>query len=248
MTIFVTIFVASLIGSLHCAGMCGAFVAIATGSIDASPRQKLITQIAYNGGRLLTYVTMGAIAGTVGAFVDLAGRLAGIQTAATLLAGGVMVGFGVVSLMRIMGWQGRWIRLPKAWHGFVGSMHRRSMRYEPTTRALLIGLSTTLLPCGWLYAFVVTAAATGHPVWGALAMVAFWFGTLPVMVSLGVGVQTLLGRFGPKVPALTCLLLIGVGLYTLIGRGMMDGIAIAGHTVASTQPTEEIPACCQPQE
>ncbi len=240
-----TIFVASLVGSLHCAGMCGAFVAIATGGIDASPQQKLYTQIAYHVGRLLTYVTLGAIAGGIGAMVDLAGDLAGIQSTAMMVAGGVMVLFGLVSLLRLSGVKILGLRLPAFWRAIVGSVHRKSMRFEPVTRAGLIGLSTTLLPCGWLYAFVVTAAGTGHPATGAIAMLAFWIGTLPMMVSIGFGVQTLLGHFGRKVPVMTCLLLIGVGLYTLIGRGMIDGVALAKATAASTQPTEEVPACCK---
>lgn len=238
-----TIFIASLVGSLHCAGMCGAFVAIATGGVDATPRQKIMTQVAYNLGRLVTYVALGAIAGGVGAMIDLAGQLAGIQTAATVVAGGAMVLFGVISLLRISGVRVAGLTLPAFWQAFVSRIHRRSMGYEPTTRAALIGLSTTLLPCGWLYAFVVTAAGTAHPLTGALAMLAFWSGTLPMMVSLGVGVQTLLGRFGPKVPALTCLLLIGVGLYTLVNRGMIDGVALARTVSASAHPTQNAPAC-----
>lgn len=238
-----TIFLASLVGSLHCAGMCGAFVAIATGGIDATARQKFNTQIAYHLGRLLTYLTLGTIAGALGAVVDLAGELAGIQTAATFVAGGAMVLFGVVSLMRLSGARLSGIRLPAFWQTFVSRVHRRSMGFEPTTRAALIGLSTTLLPCGWLYAFVVTAAGTAHPLTGALAMTAFWCGTLPMMVSLGVGVQTLLGRLGPRVPALTCLLLIGVGVYTLVNRGMIDGVALAKTVSASAHPTQDLPAC-----
>jgi uncharacterized protein len=238
-----TIFVASLVGSLHCAGMCGAFVAIATGGFDASPRQKLTTQVAYHLGRLFTYVTLGGIAGALGAMVDLAGELAGVQTAATFVAGGAMVVFGVVSLMRVSGLRLAGPRLPAFWQSTVSHLHRRSMGFEPTTRAALIGLSTTLLPCGWLYAFVVTAAGTAHPLTGGLAMIAFWCGTLPMMVSLGVGMQSLLGRLGPKVPALTCVVLIGVGVYTLINRGMIDGVALARSVSASTQPTNDLPPC-----
>lgn len=244
-----TILVASLLGSLHCAGMCGAFVAIATGELDASPRRKVMLQTAYHVGRLVTYMTMGVLAGTLGALVDVAGRLAGVQTAATMLAGAVMVTFGVVSILRIYGVHISLFKLPTRWQTVVSGLHRRSMRYSPLTRAGLIGLLTTLLPCGWLYAFVVTAAGTGHPLKGAIAMAAFWIGTLPVLVSLGAGVQTLLGTLGRKVPALTCLLLIGVGLYTLIGRGHMNAIAVAARVSPTTQPNDaapdEVPACCQ---
>ncbi len=235
-----TILVASLVGSLHCAGMCGAFLAIATGTVDASPKQRALTQMAYHLGRLATYVTLGSAAGAVGALVDLTGRLAGIQAAATMVAGAVMVTFGAISLMRIYGVRMAGLRLPAFWQRMVAGAHQRSMRYEPMTRAALIGLSTTLLPCGWLYAFVVTAAGTGHPATGALAMAAFWVGTLPVMVGLGIGVQALLGRFGSRVPAITCLLLIAVGGYTLVGRGHLSPAAMANSAAGG-----ETHSCCE---
>ena len=103
-------------------------------------------------------------------------------------------------------------------HKFVALGQGLAMGLRPLPRALTIGMLTTLLPCGWLYAFAITAAGTASPVYGALTMMAFWLGTLPVLVALGAGVQTLTGALGRKMPAVTAIALVVVGLYTVLHR------------------------------
>ena len=96
-------------------------------------------------------------------------------------------------------------------------------------RALVIGLLTGCLPCGWLYAFVVTAAGTGTATAGAATMAVFWLGTLPAMVSLALGVRALAGPLRRHVPAACAVALILVGLFAVAGR-MMDRPVHAGAT------------------
>ena len=85
-------------------------------------------------------------------------------------------------------------------------------------RALVMGLVTGCLPCGWLYAFIVTAAGTGTAAAGAATMAVFWLGTLPAMVSLGLGVRALAGPLRRHVPAACAVALILVGLFGVAGR------------------------------
>ena len=103
------------------------------------------------------------------------------------------------------------------------------MTFSPVRRALVIGLLTTLLPCGWLYAFAAVAGGTASPLLGGLTMAVFWLGTLPVLVSLGVGVQRLSGVLGQKLPHATAIALILVGLWTLVGRGGLDAASLAAQ-------------------
>ena len=60
------VLMASLVGSVHCAGMCGGFVCFYAGAgvNDASsPRPSLLHAHAlYNIGRLLSYLILGALA------------------------------------------------------------------------------------------------------------------------------------------------------------------------------------------
>lgn len=217
------VFVASLLGSMHCAGMCGAFLAFAVAGDPAGPspgraHSRAALHAAYNGGRLVTYTLLGAIGGLLGAALDLGGSLAGVQNAAAVLAGAMMVGFGVVAVLRIRGVRIPRLPLPMALRNAVARGHRAALEWPPLTRAGAIGLLTTLLPCGWLYAFAITAAGTADPLYGAITMAVFWAGTLPVMLSLGIGLQSLTGSLRRRLPLLTSLLLVGVGLFTIAGR------------------------------
>lgn len=237
----VTIFVASLVGSLHCAGMCGAFVALATGTGD-SARSAILGQAAYHVGRLISYTILGALAGAAGGLLDLTSTLAGLEPLAAAVAGGMMVGFGVVALLRASGVKIAHLRLPAGWNRLVARISAQNMSRPPIIRAGTIGLCTTLLPCGWLYAFAITAAGTGKPLNGALVMAAFWLGTVPALVVVGTSIRQLLGPLGRRAPALTSILLVLVGLYTLLGRSMIDPAAMAARIQNNKTPTT-LPCC-----
>lgn len=243
-TLFVTIFVASLVGSLHCAGMCGAFLAIVVGDRGASAVK---TQSAYHLGRLATYTALGTIAGALGHMLDLAGALAGIQPVALILAAGTTITFGIVTWLNSRGVRVHLFRPPVVMSRLVTSAHRAAMRYGPVPRAAMIGLVTTLLPCGWLYAFAAIAAGTASPFLGAATMLAFWFGTLPVMASLGLGVRGLLGPLAKRVPAVTCAALVAVGIYTLTARAHLNPAKLIQSI--ENKPTAADPAakppCCE---
>lgn len=233
---FSAVMLASLLGSTHCAGMCGAFVAIATArppegmSCSASgkacpsrSRAALIT--AYNVGRLVTYTVLGTIAGTIGAGVDLGGSAVGIQRAAAIFAGLTIMFFGIVAVLRHLNVPIKRAPVPKFMRDLVVKAGRLVAGLPPLTRASAMGLLTTLLPCGWLWAFVVTAAGTGSSALGALVMACFWIGTLPIMISLGIGLQTLAartGRLGRAAPLIVSLLMVGVGLFSVVSRAGAD--------------------------
>jgi sulfite exporter TauE/SafE len=214
-----TVFVASLTGSLHCAGMCGPFACFAlTGGRGAGTAHRALLHVAYNGGRLLTYAALGTVAGAAGAALDLGGAAFGFQRIALVAAGALMILIGAVTLVQILG-----LRVPvPAPPGRLGDLlraaHTRAARLSPTRRALVIGMLSTFLPCGWLYAFAVTAAGTGSPMLGAATMAVFWAGTLPVMVGLGAGVQAAAGRLRRHMPAITAALLVFLGLLAVAGR------------------------------
>jgi len=154
----------------------------------------------------------------MGAALDLGGSLVGLHRVAAILAGGMMVLVGIGVLLRYSGF-----RLPQ-WPAntivqrFVQSGQRAAIGLRPIPRALVIGLLTAFLPCGWLYAFAINAAGTGGAAWGAAVMVAFWLGTIPVLASLGIGVQALTGTLGRQAPLVTALAIVVLGLCTLAGR------------------------------
>jgi sulfite exporter TauE/SafE len=244
----IAIFTASVLGSFHCAGMCGAFLAVATGDLGGRAGRPFL-QTAYHLGRLVSYLSLGAAAGAAGGVVNIAGGLAGIRPLAAAIAGATMVLFGLRALLRTDGFHLQ-ITLPARWTRVVQKGHRFAFSRAPASRALTIGLLTTLLPCGWLYSFAITAAGTGSAFKGVLVMAAFWLGTLPALVLVGAGVKRILGPFGKRLPALTCVVLVAAGLYTLLGRTLIDPVALAAKIDPSTTNSVHVPIpgdapCCE---
>lgn len=246
---------ASLVGSLHCAGMCGPFAAIAMsrgarGSEEGGPRAGgLALQSAYHGGRLVGYASFGAAAGTAGALLDLGGLLAGLSSAAAILAGVTLVAFASVEIARHFGARFGGLRaLPRP--AFVNGLVRRATRTNrPVARALAMGACSALLPCGWLYAFVVTAAGTGRPELGALVMAAFWLGTVPILAVVGVGADGLRRLLGARANLVAGLAVLVLGVLTLIGRVDLDALDLAQRVDAASAggavpSADETPACC----
>jgi uncharacterized protein len=223
-----TTLVTSLVGSLHCAGMCGPFVGFYAGQ-DRDGRG-LARHAAYNGGRLVVYTALGALAGAVGAVVDLAGRALEVQRVAAVLAGAVILTWGLLALLRALG-----VRVGQR-AGRVGPLGPALVRLRtrpPVVRAAALGFLTAALPCGWLWAFVVAAAGTGSAAWGAALMFAFWLGTVPMLLGLGLGAQRLARTLGRRLPVVTAGALIVVGLAAMLTRAPMLDAA----------PDPEAPAC-----
>jgi sulfite exporter TauE/SafE len=214
--VLATVLTASLLGSLHCAGMCGGFVAFWAGSADGKSR--IAAHFAYSFGRLLTYATFGAVAGLLGAALDLAGELAGLQRVAALVAGSLMVAWGLAALGSALGWRVPGLRLPAGLAGLARRAHASAAARPPVLRALLVGLLTTILPCGWLHAFTISAAGTASPLAGVAIMTAFWLGTLPVLSAVGASVQALSAPLRRQVPVVSALLILTIGLLALADR------------------------------
>ena len=213
------VFGAGLVGSLHCAAMCGGLVCVyAMDPVSRAGWRRGVEHAAYNGGRLAAYAALGAVGGARGASADIAARLAGLGRLAAIAAGVSIALWGALSLLDALGLAmprvsaARWPRVLA--RRALGLVARRDL----VARAAVLGLATGLMPCGWLYAFVLAAAGTGSPLAGAGLMLVFWAGTVPTMTALGVGLRALGVPLRGAVPALSAIALIAVGLLTVSGR------------------------------
>lgn len=228
-----SVFVASLLGSPHCAGMCGPFVPLAIPRRGASKPWRPL--LAYHLGRLGAYLLVGAIAGTVGYMLERGGSLLGMQRASTMLAGAIMIAFGVVGLLRRLGLR---LPLPDPSSKMAQILHAATAaagRLGPVRRATTIGLLTAFMPCGWLYVFAVAAAGTGSPAWGPALMVAFWLGTLPALTAVGVVIHRLSPRVRAHLPWVVSVLLVAMGIYAIAFRA---DVVPTAPTQSETVPTE----------
>lgn len=208
---FLTLFLVGLLGGTHCAGMCGGIVGAL--SLSASGARPLPIHLAYNLGRIISYVAAGALVGALGHFF---GALLPIQRGLYLLASLMMLamGFYLLGATRALaiverGGQRLWTHLQP--------LTRRFLPVRGPLQALPLGLLWGWLPCGLVYSALTSALATGSAAHGALSMLAFGLGTLPNLLLAGL----LLSRFRRFAQARTTriasgVLVLGFGAYGLV--------------------------------
>jgi sulfite exporter TauE/SafE len=189
----------------------------------------------YNGGRLLAYLTLGAIAGAIGSGVSRIGALAGVSQAAAVVAGALMVGWAITVIAAQHGVSLGAARVPLSWQRALGRI-LLPVRAQPLAlRAGLTGLLTALLPCGWLYVFVATAGGTGSVRNAVATMLVFWLGTVPAVVAVGVGAQTVLAPVRRRLPALSATVVLIMGLLSMSGRLLPSGSHLSATTTTAPE-------------
>lgn len=168
-------FVAGLVTSLHCAGMCGPLacslmpVRGAAGQPTADPQ---VVSTVYHVTRLAGYATVGALAGGIGRAPLMWMSHSALRWLPWLL------------VLFFIGLAFRWDRyLPK-----IAALGRLTWRLQGWTRgrsrvsaAAAMGFATPLLPCGPLYFVAALALMAGSAVRGAELMLAFGLGTVPLL-------------------------------------------------------------------
>ena len=217
-----SVFGAALLGSAHCAAMCGA-MACASADVSAEPGERFRASSAYHAARLAAYMLLGAVAGAAGAGIDSTVSVQGVIRPAALVGGLILIVWGSVRALELTGVRVPHFGTPRFARSLIAPALRGVAGRRPITRALLLGAVSPLLPCGWLYAFVASAASTGAALDGALVMGAFWAGTVPALAVVTLGLHRLLGPARRFVPLVTAIALVAVGSMTVV-RALRPGI------------------------
>lgn len=173
------------LGSFHCIGMCGPLaMAAATHSGGG-----LNGRISYSIGRLLTYMSLGALAGGIG-HVFL---LSGWQRTLSISAGGLLLVMAVLSKTTSMPLGANSVL--NHWTASVKQGFKRVFGSKSRWTPWFFGLLNGLLPCGFVYLAMVAAATTAEVGEGAFYMLAFGLGTWPAMITVSYAGHW----FGPKI-------------------------------------------------
>lgn len=235
------ILIAGLAGSVHCAGMCGGIVsAFSVGGPSAAPARarvipiarmgtggtaamtwagansgELVHVLAYNTGRIGSYMLAGAIAGGIAGSVASLAHMASVQSVAYWAANLMLVAMGLY--------------LMDAWRGLarveaVGGILWRRVQplvkplvpMDTPFRALALGGLWGWVPCGMVYSMLLTAMLTGSALDGALVMGAFGLGTLPMLLAMGMAGSKLRQYLQQRAVRMACgLLVLGFGVLGL---------------------------------
>lgn len=236
-----TVMIASLLGSLHCVGMCGPFAMLAAAS-NEQRKSALYPAMAYSLGRLATYSLVGVAFGSLGMALNRGSSLilgisfSTVQQAATFVAGGLMIVIGLIALGRQLGMRVKLPTVAGRLHTILQILFRRVTGQPPVRKAFSIGALSCLMPCGWLYTFAIVAAGTGSPLWGAVVMIAFWSGTVPIMFALMMGLNKIGYSIRQTIPVAMAGLIILIGVFTIAFRAP---IAV-GSDMAVVNQTEDL--------
>lgn len=217
---YLAAFLVGLLGGVHCLGMCGGIVSALTFSLPPAQRnglQLMPLLLAYNGGRISSYVLAGALGGGLGAaFLSLAGVDA-LRYALQVVAAIFMITLGLY-----LG--GFWMGVAKIenagrviWKR-IEPFGRRFMPVDSPLKALPLGFIWGWLPCGLVYSVLIWTLSAGSIAKGALLMLAFGLGTLPNLLLMGAAAAKLSKSIRhPWVKRMAGLLVIALGCL-LLGR------------------------------
>lgn len=242
-----TILTASLLGSTHCAGMCGPFVLLFAGQPSNGQRGVGIRITFYHLGRLITYLFLGALAGGLGYSLNSSGWLPGSQRGAAYLAAATMFLSALVLVLRQAGVPLQHLPVPQRWTKGIYAGFRWAKAWPEIVRALWVGLLTTWIPCGWLYAFVIVAAGSGHILAGMVIMMSFWLGTVPMLSLIGASAGHISQRWRLATPWIAIASSLILGWMTLQHRTFdLSALGLPQPVSAETIPhlsSTKLPCC-----
>lgn len=210
-----------LAGGVHCVGMCGGFASATAARGGAGP---------WHLGRLATYGLLGALAGSIGV------SLPGPAWLPAALAGALVLFFALRLAGLLPG--GLHLPLPRP----LLTLAARFARGRGRGSRLGLGLLTGLLPCGLVYAGLALALAAPGPLWGALVMVSFGLGTIPLLAGLaGLVRRATAQSLGRRRALATLIALVGLGSVSMRTAPPLVPTA-AAETAAEPAPAEALVA------
>ena len=193
------LFVTGVLTSIHCVSMCGAINLMA---IIDNKNRNYKRPVLYNLGRVISYTIIGGIVGGIGSVLSVNDTIKGIII---IIAGGIMLlmSFNMLGVLDF--------RLP---------IIRKLKISNKSNTALIIGLLNGFMPCGPLQAMQVYALSTGSALKGALSMLLFSLGTVPLMLFVGIFYNLIKGKGKIIVNKIASVLILILSL-VMLNRGLL---------------------------
>jgi sulfite exporter TauE/SafE len=179
--------------------MCGAINLIA---INGNGSKRILRPILYNLGRIVSYTITGAVVGLIGNVISINNNITGIITLLSSILM-ILMALGMLEIIKF--------RIPK----FI------SIRSKSRS-SFVIGLLNGLMPCGPLQAMQIYALSTGSVLKGALSMLLFGIGTIPIMLFFGIAANmfsnkgiNIINKIAPMLLLVLSIIMLNRSLLTL---------------------------------
>ena len=206
------LFVIGLTTSVHCVAMCGGLNISQCISVSSNTSERhsiLKAPILYNFGRVLSYTIVGFIVGAIGSIVSFSLATQGLLK---LVAGIFMVIMGI-NMLGVFPWFRIFApRMPAAFFRIID--REKTNNKSP----FIVGIFNGLMPCGPLQAMQIYALSTGDPIKGALSMMIFSLGTVPLVFGVGVISSSLGRKFTQKTVTIGAVLVVVLG-FSMLSQG-----------------------------
>lgn len=212
---FGLLFLLGALTSFHCIAMCGGIAISQTignkqerGVKEGGRHAWLLPSILYNVGRTAGYTLAGGIVGGLGQAISFTGVWKGVIP---IIGGLFMVIMGINLLGIFTPLRRLNIRMPY----FAAKKIKEKNNYGP----FYIGLLSGLMPCGPLQIVQLYALGTQSIFYGALSMLIFALGTVPLLFAFGALNSIINKKYANRILKLSAVFVIVLGV-VMIGRGL----------------------------
>jgi sulfite exporter TauE/SafE len=228
---FFSAFIIGLLGSGHCIAMCGGITTMLTSALPGnkyqsnqkipinnqnSPQQssKFTLVFCYNFGRITSYSLIGAIVGFTG---SIAAKNIGLPLAGLKMFSALFVILLGLYLGQWLMWLNRIEALGKKLWQYISPLASKVIPVDTPLKALGLGAIWGWLPCGLVYSTLTWALASSNTIEGASIMFFFGLGTLPALLTLSIGFDSIKNILvNSTLRKVMALILISFGIYSFI--------------------------------
>jgi len=228
-------FLLGLVGSLHCAGMCGP-IAVALPLNNESWFTRITGGLLYNTGRTITYAFLGAVLGLAGMGLSLGG----LQQWASILLGIAMI---LAILVPRLGAVSKPVyRLSDFIAGILKKPFSSLFRTKTYRSLFVIGLLNGFLPCGLVYIALAGALVMSHAAGGALYMALFGLGTAPMLLVISLAGNILSQKLRARLSKVIPVFIVMLGIIFIL-RGLNLGIPYLSPKIDKANDQAVIECC-----
>lgn len=224
-------FILGLLGSFHCMGMCGP-IAFLLPVEHKKPTKKALQVSVYHAGRLFAYGLIGLLLGLVGKSFDLFG----LQQQLSIVVGAAMIVMVVITY-----YIGMNFTVTKPLYRLVGKLKSamgKEIKKKTFDAFFTMGFLNGLLPCGLVYMAVIGAIGSGNAMEGAVYMMFFGLGTVPLMTAAVYLGNVISLKVKSAMKKAVPVFVIGIGVLFII-RGLGLGIPYLSPKDMSNQQTAQ---------
>jgi len=202
-------FMAGVLGSGHCLGMCGALVS--GYFMKAGPSRTYLPYFVYQFARIFVYTLVGFSAEALGVVLVSSGVFGKFQSILQMFIGFVVI----ILALGILGWipfQGSVKLIPMS---LLRRGYAESRTRGPLLGAMIAGLLNGLMPCPLTFAMAVKATSATTIMEGGLLMLTFGAGTLPTMLFVSVAFGKMSAHFRGLMLKSAAFIMIVMGCNTI---------------------------------